>query len=35
LHGVEALRGARMLWNDVLENAPLWAAALGIEVADD
>jgi len=34
LRGVEALRGARMPWNDVLENAPLFAAALGIVVAD-
>jgi len=35
LRGAEALRGARMPWNDVLENAPLFAAALGIELADD
>jgi uncharacterized protein YjbI with pentapeptide repeats len=35
LQGVEALRGARMPWNDVLENAPLFAAALQIEVVDD
>ncbi len=34
LRGVEALRGARMPWNDVLENGPLFAAALGIEVVD-
>jgi uncharacterized protein YjbI with pentapeptide repeats len=34
LHGVEALRGARLPWNDVLENAPLFAAALGIELVD-
>ena len=26
LRGVEALRGARMPWNDVLENGPLFAA---------
>lgn len=32
--GVEALRGARMPWNDVLENAPLFASALGIEIVD-
>jgi uncharacterized protein YjbI with pentapeptide repeats len=35
LVGVEALRGARMRWNDVLENGPLFAAALGIEVVVD
>lgn len=34
LRGVESLRGARMPWNDVLENAPLFAAALGIELSD-
>jgi uncharacterized protein YjbI with pentapeptide repeats len=34
LEGVEALRGARMPWNDVLENAPLFAAALGVEIVD-
>lgn len=34
LRGVEALRGARMPWNDVLQNAPLFAAALGIEIVD-
>jgi len=34
LRGVEALRGARMPWNDVLENAPLFAAALGIQIVD-
>jgi uncharacterized protein YjbI with pentapeptide repeats len=28
LSGVEALRGARMPWNDLLENAPLFANAL-------
>jgi uncharacterized protein YjbI with pentapeptide repeats len=35
LVGVEALRGARMPWNDVLQNAPLFAQALGIRVLDD
>jgi len=30
--GVEALRGARMPWNDVLANAPAFAIALGIEI---
>lgn len=34
LRGAEALRGARMLWNDVVENAPLFAAVLGIEVVE-
>jgi uncharacterized protein YjbI with pentapeptide repeats len=30
--GVEALRGARMPWDDVLANAPTFASALGIEI---
>lgn len=34
LLGVEALRGARLPWNDVLENAPLFATALGLEIVD-
>ncbi len=34
LTGVEALRGARMPWNDVLENGHLFAAALGFEIVD-
>jgi uncharacterized protein YjbI with pentapeptide repeats len=34
LRGVEAFRGVRMPWNDVLENAPLFAAALGVEIID-
>jgi uncharacterized protein YjbI with pentapeptide repeats len=34
LRGVEALRGARMPWNDVLENATLFALAAGIEIVD-
>jgi uncharacterized protein YjbI with pentapeptide repeats len=34
LVGAEALTGARMPWNDVLENAPLFATALGIEIVD-
>ncbi|MEI7759267.1 MAG: pentapeptide repeat-containing protein [Thermoleophilia bacterium] len=32
LQGGEALRGARMPWNDVLENAVLFASLAGIEV---
>jgi uncharacterized protein YjbI with pentapeptide repeats len=35
LRGAEALRGVRLPWNDVLENAPLFAAALGVEVIDE
>jgi uncharacterized protein YjbI with pentapeptide repeats len=34
LRGVETLRGARMPWNDVLENAPLFADALGIQIIE-
>ena len=30
----EALRGARMPWTDVLENAALLATVLGIEIVD-
>src|SRR5438067_3995237 len=32
LHGAEAMRGTRMPWNDVLENGPLFATALGLEI---
>jgi uncharacterized protein YjbI with pentapeptide repeats len=34
LRGGEALRGMRMPWNDVLENAPLFAAVAGVEIVD-
>jgi uncharacterized protein YjbI with pentapeptide repeats len=34
LRGAEALRGMRMPWNDVLENAPLFASVAGIEIVD-
>jgi uncharacterized protein YjbI with pentapeptide repeats len=34
LRGGEALRGMRMPWTDVLENAPLFAAVAGIEILD-
>jgi uncharacterized protein YjbI with pentapeptide repeats len=34
VRGVEAMRGARMTWNDVIENAALFASAAGIEVVD-
>ena len=32
--GAEALRGARLTWNDVVENAAVFAAAVGIEIVD-
>ena len=35
LVGVESLRGARMPWDDIVENAPLFAQGLGIEVLAD
>jgi uncharacterized protein YjbI with pentapeptide repeats len=35
LAGVESLRGVRMPWDDLLENAPLFARGLGIEVLTD
>jgi uncharacterized protein YjbI with pentapeptide repeats len=35
LDGVEVLRGARMRWSDVVENAALFARAVGIELVDD
>jgi uncharacterized protein YjbI with pentapeptide repeats len=34
LRGAEALAGARMTWGDVVENAALFAAVVGIEVVD-
>jgi uncharacterized protein YjbI with pentapeptide repeats len=34
VRGAEALRGARMPWNDILENAALFATAIGIEIVD-
>jgi uncharacterized protein YjbI with pentapeptide repeats len=34
LRGAEALRGMRMPWNDVLQNAPLFAAVAGVEILD-
>ena len=33
--GADSLRGARMPWDDVLQNAPLFAAVAGIEILDD
>jgi uncharacterized protein YjbI with pentapeptide repeats len=35
LHGAEALRGARLPWNDVLENAVLFASLAGVEILVD
>jgi len=35
LDGAEALRGARMPWNDVLQNAVLFASLAGIDVLVD
>jgi len=35
LVGVESLRGARMPWDDLLQNAPLFAQGLGIQVLAD
>lgn len=34
LRGAEALRGARMPWNDVLANAALFATVTGIEIVE-
>jgi uncharacterized protein YjbI with pentapeptide repeats len=32
--GAEALRGARMPWSDIVDNAALFAAVVGIELVD-
>jgi len=32
--GAEALKGVRMPWNDVIENAALFAAVVGIQLVD-
>jgi uncharacterized protein YjbI with pentapeptide repeats len=34
VRGADALRGARMPWNDILENAALFATVVGIEIVD-
>lgn len=34
LRGAEALRGVRMPWGDVIDNAGLFATALGVEIVD-
>ncbi len=35
IRGAEALRGARMPWNDVLQNAVLFASLAGIDIVTD
>ncbi len=35
IRGAEALRGARMPWHDVLQNATLFASLAGIEIVTD
>jgi uncharacterized protein YjbI with pentapeptide repeats len=35
IRGAEALRGARMPWNDVLQNAALFASLAGIDIVTD
>jgi uncharacterized protein YjbI with pentapeptide repeats len=35
LHGLDALRGIAMEWSDILENADLFVAELGIKVAPE
>jgi uncharacterized protein YjbI with pentapeptide repeats len=34
VRGAEALRGARMPWSDVIDNAGLFATTLGIQIVD-
>jgi uncharacterized protein YjbI with pentapeptide repeats len=34
VRGADALRGARMPWNDILANAALFAGVVGIEIVD-
>ena len=34
VRGPEALRGARMPWSDIVENAALFAHAAGVEIVD-
>jgi uncharacterized protein YjbI with pentapeptide repeats len=34
LRGAEALRGARMPWDDIIGNAALFAAVAGVEIVD-
>src|SRR3954451_20125167 len=35
LSGPEGLRGARMPWNDIVENAALFAHVAGVEIVDE
>jgi hypothetical protein len=35
VHGVQQLAGCAMPWPDIVQQASVWAAALGIEVLDD
>jgi uncharacterized protein YjbI with pentapeptide repeats len=34
VRGADALRGARMPWGDVVENAALFASVVGVEIVD-
>ena len=34
LRGAESLRGARMTWSDIVENAALFAQVTGVEIVD-
>lgn len=34
VRGVEALRGARVAWDDVVQNAPVFALGLGLELVE-
>jgi len=34
VRGVEALRGARIAWDDVVQNAPVFALGLGLELVE-
>ncbi|HEX6461426.1 MAG TPA: pentapeptide repeat-containing protein [Thermoleophilaceae bacterium] len=35
LRGANSLRGIRMPWSDIVENAGLFAGACGVDVLDD
>ncbi len=35
VRGAEALRGARMPWGDIVQNAALFATSLGIEIVEE
>jgi len=34
VRGIEALRGARVAWDDVVQNAPVFALGLGLELVE-